>query len=451
MSGNAAVDVVGRPAGDLAALVRSGRVSPVEVVGAHLERIERLNPRLGSFAVVRGVRAMEEAEEVASRPHLADLPMAGVPVAIKDNVPVAGEPMRHGSAATDPSPRARDHEVVRRLRAAGAVVVGITTMPELAIWGTTDGPWGIARNPWDPARVPGGSSGGSAVAVASGMVPVAHASDGLGSIRVPASACGLAGLKPGPGVVPGEGGWFGMSEHGALAATVGDLATSLSVMADRPDLREPLEPGRPLRVAISVRGPGAGIPVDPAWAGAARATGEVLASEGHRVVEADPPSLTRFALAVLAQWTAGVAADARGLDRSRLQPRTRVHAALGDGARRVGLPRAVDAERWRSRVAGFFADHDVLVTPGLAAPPIPARAWSRRSWATNLVVNARYAPFASPWNLARYPAAVVPAGMHPEGSPVAAQLVAPEGGEALLLGIMRRLEELRPWPRHAPV
>src|SRR5690606_17038967 len=143
-----------------------------------------------------------------------------------------------------------------RLRAAGAIVVGMTRMPELGVWGTSDGATGIARSPWAPERSAGGSSGGSAAAVAAGMVPVAHGNDGLGSIRIPAAACGLFGLKPGPGVVPcglGPTDWCGLVENGVLATTVEDAALVLSVMAARPDLAAVAEPARPLRSDVSVR------------------------------------------------------------------------------------------------------------------------------------------------------------------------------------------------------
>jgi amidase len=151
---------VGRPAGQIAAAVRSGEVTAAEVVTGHLDRIARLNPELGAFVRVRAAEAAREAAEVDARADRADLPLAGVPVAIKDCVPVAGEPMRLGSAATSDGARGQDHPVVARLRAAGAVVVGLTNLPELSIYPFTDSVYGIARNPWDRRRTPGGSSGG---------------------------------------------------------------------------------------------------------------------------------------------------------------------------------------------------------------------------------------------------------------------------------------------------
>jgi amidase len=424
-----------------------------DVVAEHLARIERLDGRVGAFRVVRAEAALAEADEVASRPDLAELPLAGVPVAIKDNVPVAGEPMRNGSAATSTTPRERDHEVVRRLRAAGAVVVGLTRVPELCIYAVTDSAFGITRNPWDTARTPGGSSGGSAAAVAAGTVPIAHGNDGLGSLRIPAACCGVVGIKPGAGVVPadlGNGSWFGMSENGALATTVEDAALMLSVLAARPELAT-IDPPRQLRVAVSTRAPVPATPVDRYWAAAARSTGELLRGAGHAVRNAHPPYGPTLGFSGIARWAAGTELDARLVaDRSSFARRTRRHADAGRVLLALGFPRDGGRRRWRERAERFFADHDLLVTPGLAQPPIAARAWAERGWLVNVFASARYAPFAGPWNLAGWPAIAVPAGLDPRGLPLSAQLVARPGGEALLLSVAAQLEQLRPWPRVAP-
>jgi amidase len=418
-----------------------------------LARIDALDGRIGAFQRVRPERARAEADAVDLRPDRFALPLAGVPLAIKDNVPVAGEPMRHGSVASDPSPQARDHEIVRRLRTAGAVVVGLTRVPELCIYATTDSVFGITRNPWDLSRTPGGSSGGAAAAVAAGLVSVAHGNDGLGSIRIPAACCGLVGIKPGRGVVPaelGNGSWFDMAENGPLASTVEDCALMLSVLAGRPELATISEPGR-LRVAVSIRPPTQGTPVDKHWAGAARRTGMLLRAAGHTVAEADPPYGQATGPSMLVRWFAGAELDARLLaDRGLLSPRSRRHAALGAAALRAGLPRESGRTRWQERAERFFADHDVLVTPTLAQRPLEAQAWARRGWLANVWTNANYAPFAGPWNLAGWPAMAVPAGRHPTGTPVSVQLVARPGGEAMLLAVAAQLQQLRPWTRIAP-
>ncbi|MEW1953447.1 amidase [Terrabacter sp. NPDC080008] len=440
-------------AADIAERVRSGALRPDDVVRDALARITARDDRLGAFQLVRAEKALAEAGAVAARADLARLPLAGVPVAVKDNVAVAGEPMRHGSWATPDDPQETDHPVVQRLRDAGAVVVGITRAPELCVFGATDSAFGITRNPWDLARTPGGSSGGSAAAVASGMVPLGHANDGMGSIRIPAACCGLVGIKPGSGVVPaglGANDWFGMAENGPLATTVSDAALMLSVMAARPDLATVQQPQAPMRVAVSTRSPVAGVRPDRHHAAAATGAARLLAQAGHHVAQAHPPYPAN-PLPVLARWVAGTSHDADGLDRARLDPAVRRHAALGDVVRRRDYVDDRQRASFRHRLERFFADVDVLVTPTLATPPIEAARWGRRRWPRVFSANARYAPYAAPWNFAGYPAMSVPAGVHPHtGTPLAVQLVAPDGGETLLLSVAAQLEQLAPWARTAP-
>ncbi len=176
--------------------VRRGDLTAVAAVEAALDRIADRDVAIGAFQVVRAERALAEAARIDADPDRAELPLAGVPIAVKDNVPVAGEPMRIGSAATDPTPQTSEHEVVRRLRAAGAVVVGLTRVPELSVFGATDSVFGLTHNPWDLARTPGGSSGGSAAGVAAGMVPVAHGNDGMGPSASRLPAAGSSASSP---------------------------------------------------------------------------------------------------------------------------------------------------------------------------------------------------------------------------------------------------------------
>jgi amidase len=444
--------LVGSTAAKLAELVRTGSASPVEVVQAHLEQIARLDERIGAFQLLRADLALEEAEEVDQRADLAELPLAGIPVGVKDNIAVAGEPMRIGSAATSDQPQAEDNELVRRMRAAGAVVVGITRMPELGVFGATDGAFGIARNPWDLKRTPGGSSGGSAAAVAAAMVPVAHGNDGMGSIRIPSANCGLFGLKPGAGTVPRSDdatSWFGMTENGPLATTVDDAALLLSVLAADARFRDPVPPDRPLRIAVSTKPPQAGVGADRYFRDAVSATADLLGAQGHRVKPGDPPYSVRMANAMLATWFAGAEGEMEGLDRRKVEPRNRRHAAAARFTRRMFRSDARD--QFRQRAQDFFADVDLLVTPALARPPISAGPWATRGWVRNMIANARYAPFAAPWNFAGFPAASVPAGLHPSGLPLAVQLVGPPGSEGLILQVAKQLEDQRPWPRHAPI
>jgi amidase len=437
---------------EIAADVRAGRLTARKAVEDALARIEAVDARLNAYQEVRVFAALREADAVDARTDKDALPLAGVPIAIKDNISVTGEPMRDGSLGSDPTPRSHDHEIVRRVRAAGAVVVGLTRVPELCVFGATDSAFGITRNPWDPSRTPGGSSGGSAAAVASGTVPIAHGNDGMGSIRIPSACCGLVGIKPGLGVVPSDIGnesWFDMAENGPLATTVADAALLLSVFADRPELATVEQPG-PLRIAVSTKVPLPGTPLDKHWAAATRETADLLRGVGHTVVDADPPYGQTLGPPMLARWMAGTEKDARLLaDRSKLGTSIRRHARAGGMVMALGLPRPKGRTKWQQRAGRFFADHDALITPCLARPPIAAKAWSQRGWIANLVTNIRFAPFAAPWNLAGWPSMAVPAGLDPDGLPLAVQLVAPPGGERRLLALAGQLEQLRPWPRVA--
>jgi amidase len=316
----------------------------------------------------------------------------------------------------------------------------------------TDSVFGVTRNPWDLNHTPGGSSGGAAAAVASGMVPVAHGNDGMGSIRIPAACCGVFGIKPGTGLVPvdlGPSDWRGLAQNGPIATTVDDAALLLSVMADRPDLATLSTPPR-LRVAISTKSPSVGVRVDRQVKAAVVETGRLLEAAGHRVESADPPYATKHGLAAVLRWTAGVHDDGEPLGLGNLEGRNRRHAAIGSLVKRRNLAGIEGRERWRGALAPFFSKFDIVVTPTLAAPPVVAEGWGRKSWLANIVACARYAPFPALWNLADYPAAAVPAGIHSTGLPLSVQVVAPVGQEALVLSVARQLEELRPWPRHAP-
>ena len=450
-----AAGTVGLPATEIARLVRSGEVTAVDVVRAHLAHIDEVDARVGAFRVIRREAALAEAHAVDTALTRFALPLAGVPIAVKDNVAVAGEICTDGSPAYTGSPASRDHPVVARLRKAGAIVVGITRAPELCLYAATDGPGIVSRNPWDTARSPAGSSGGSGAAVASGSVPLAHGNDGMGSLRLPAAACGLVTLKPGRGVVPAEIGadsWSGMAENGALTTTVADLAVAHAVMAGE----EPgplVEPGRPLRIGISTRSPLPGVRADAATRAAVDAVIAQLTAAGHTVVRKNPPITPGVAAGAMARWMAGAEDDAEhlGIDRAALQPRSRTHARIGRLLRRVGLLRPATADRFRQRMVDFFDDVDVLLSPVTTGPPLAARPWHERSFLANVTANARWAPWTAAWNLAGLPALVLPAGSQPDGVPVAVQFVGPPGAEGRLLWLAGELERLQPWRRYAPV
>ncbi|MFE5917170.1 amidase [Streptomyces sp. NPDC056468] len=442
---------VGRTAAEIAAAVREKQATPREVVAEHLARIERLDGRVGAFRVVRAEAALAEADVVGSRADLAELPLAGVPVAVKDNLAVGGESKRIGSAATPDTPAADDHVTVARLRAAGAVVVGLTNVPELCVFGTTEGVHGTARNPWDTSRTAGGSSGGSAAAVAAGMVPIALGNDGMGSLRIPAANCGLVTIKPGTGVVPAgvsDGDWFGMSENGPLATTVEDARLMLSVLADT-EVVGPAAPGTH-RIAVSLRSPLVGVTISKPYATAAREAAGLLIKAGHQVRRADPPYPMSLGVTSLTHWTAGTAVDAQGLDPRQLTRRTRVHAAVGKrfvNRVRVGQSR----EQLRQRLEPFFAEYDVLLTPALARRSPKSEPWHERGWLRNIMANTNYSPLTPPWNLTGWPAMSIPFGTLPSGAPCAIQLVGRPGAEAELLALAERIQELRPWQRTAPL
>jgi amidase len=446
---------LGDTAVGIAAAVRAGEASPVAVVEAHLERIRELDGRLHAFQLVRAEEVRAEALALQDRPDLAELPLAGVPVAVKDNVDLAGTPTRNGSAATSAAAADADAEPVRRLRRAGALLVGKTTVPELGLWPFTESAaYGDTRSPWSPDHTPGGSSGGSAAAVAAGMVPVALAADGGGSIRMPASNCGLVGIKPGPGVVPFPGGvsdLYGMCELGPLATTVADLGLVLDVLAGATAYRAVGMPGRPLRVGVTAKPGAVGVTVDREVLAALDATAAALREAGHEVVSADPPWRNGDAAPFLRRFFMGVAQDAGRVAWNALEPRTRAEARAGRLLARAGRVPSGPPARVLARYLAFFEDHDVLLCPTLAALPLRIGAYRGKGLARTVLGLTAYMPFTPPFNLVGFPAMSVPAGVSRSGLPIGVQLAGPRGAEALLLSLARQLETLRPWPRHAPL
>jgi amidase len=446
---------VGASARQIARAVRRGDTSATAVVADHLDNIHQYDRIVHAFRQVRVEEALTEAEAVDEQPELGNLPLAGVPIAVKENTPVVGVRTWHGSDAAAGPVAERDHEVVRRLRGAGAIVLGTTRMPELGLFASTDDASATTRNPWRTDRTAGGSSGGAAAAVAAGLVPMAHGNDGLGSIRIPAACCGLVGIKPGRGVVPsgiGATDWFGLAEHGILATTVADAALGFSVLAGRAPERL-VEPDH-LRVAVSLRSPVAGVFPD---ADASRATGaaaRLLVRLGHDAVRADPAYPLSLGLRGIATWFAAAYRDVAesGIDPYALQPRTRRHIALGERMLRSRLVREDDRTAWRERCRDWFADgrFDVLLTPALATAPPVAADWHKRSWQANVISSLRYAPYSAPWNIAGFPGVVVPMGVRTDGLPAAVQLIGRPGSELTLLAVAGQIEAVAPWRRHAP-
>ncbi|UOX88490.1 amidase family protein [Amycolatopsis sp. FBCC-B4732] len=433
---------------EIAASVRAGTLDPVQVTREALDRIGAADGVVGAFRRVRAEEALKEAAEVAARPDLASLPLAGVPVAVKDVTEIEGEFASHGSLAGPSSPATADGLVATRLRAAGAVLVGLTRVPELCIWPMSDTPDGIARNPWDPTYASGGSSGGSAAAVAAGLVPLAHGTDGMGSVRLPAAMCGLVGLKPGADRLA-EGGWFGMSVHGPLATTVADTAALFSVLAADPSLASVPTP-EPVRIGMSTTVPLLHTPVPKELVAAVSTAAGHLSRAGHTLSTAAPRYPATMVLGMTARWLAGPAVQAEGFSFSGLQRRTRAHVRAGRLIQRAGLVRERTRELWLARASEFFDGHDVLMTPTLSHWPVKAGRWHEKRWLTNVLPSTRLAGFTGQWNFAGYPAITVPVGRSVvSGLPTSVQLVTRPGGESLLLGLAAQLESANPWPRTA--
>lgn len=444
---------VGATAKEISRAVRRGDASATQVLADHLDYIRRNDEIVSAFRLIRP-EAVAEAEAVDEQEDLANLPLAGVPIAVKENTAVAGLPTWSGSAAARTPVAEGDHEVVRRLRGAGAVVVGTSRMPEFGLWPFTDDETAVTRNPWRTDRTPGGSSGGAAAAVAAGLVPIAHGNDGLGSIRIPAACCGLVGIKPGRGVVPAQlaaDDWFGLAEHGILATTVSDATVGLAVLAGwrPPQLTEPSR----LRVAVSTRSPVPGVFPDKPARAAVRSAARLLVGAGHDAVSASPSYPPLLGLRTVATWflAATRTAAETQVEFDALQPRTRRHIRNGMWAQRRGLIREADRVAFRASCESWFArGYDALVTPALASTPPPAADWHTRGWRANALASLRFAPYTAAWNVAGFPAIVVPMGVRPDGLPVAVQIAGPPGSELTLLGLAGQLEQASPWLRHAP-
>ncbi len=460
----------------LAQMVRSKEVSPTELVRMQLERIERLEPRLNAFRVVLAERALAEAQQAEARLQAGDeRPLLGVPIALKDGHDLAGEPSFHGTDAF-PEPAKADTEMVRRLREAGAIVIGKTNLPELAIFGFTESAtWGVTRNPWNDQRSTGGSSGGSGAAVASGMVPLASASDGAGSIRIPASSCGIFGLKPTRGripiapdaLAPEAEHWNGMSVNGCLSRTVLDSALYLDLTSggssergappppEHPFAESAQTPPGKLRIAWSVK-PVRGIApptISDEVKGAVLETGELLRSLGHQVTEQDPDWGTvgnQFS----ARYVRGIHDDvALTPYPERLELRSRRLGQIGGLVSERMLERARNEglQRDRERIWRLFDQFDVLITPVMGGTALPIRKWEGRSAMRILLGQIRFYPFTATWNHLGNPAASVPAGFGGDGMPLAVQLIGRYGEEGTLLSLAAQLESERPWAAVPPI
>jgi amidase len=451
-----------------AELIHSGEVSSRELVELYLERIERVDPQLNAYRVVMAERALAEAGHADAHRGDRERRLLGVPIAVKDNVDIAGEVTTHGTSAYGGRATA-DAEIVRRLRAAGAVILGKTLLPELAAYPWTESAtFGVTRNPWDPSVTPGGSSGGSAAAVAAGLAAAGMASDGGGSIRIPAACCGLFGLKPQRGrvsLMPDREHWHGLTVFGSVTRSVLDSALWLDVVSGRAEgdaeaARPPTtsfveaaatKPGK-LRIAISTATGQPLVKVQGAVAGAVEETAELLRSLGHQVERRDP----RYGFLVplfTPRWLRGIYDDAARLPHpERLERRVRRLVAAGKrvNPKLLARSRAAEPELAARMMREIFSEFDVLLTPTIPRLPWPLLRFEGRSVVGASLAAADIVPFASPWNVTGQPAASIPAGFSDSGLPLAVQLVGRPHGEATLLSLSAQIEAERPWAARRP-
>lgn len=448
------------PATEQARLVRERAVSSTELVETYLRRIERLDPELKSYVTVCADEALADARAPRTGP------FSGVPLAVKDLVDTAGIRTTYSCGAFADNVPERDAEIVRRLRAAGFVILGKTNTPEFGTTAVTESELnGKCRNPWDTSRTPGGSSGGAAAAVAAGLVPIAHGSDGGGSIRIPASCCGLFGLKPTRGRISTAplGDAYGFSTGGAITRSVADTAAFLDVVSgavpgdayiaappERPFADEVGAPPGRLRIGLAVDPPHPA-PVAGVCIAAAKDAGKLLEELGHEVEEVTPPwrSDELMALFTTVWQTVPVLYPA---DRSVLEPRNAAFAERAAATSSADYVRSfVRLQLYGRTFAAFCASFDVVLTPTLAQPPVPV-GWMQEPddpW-EQFDRAAEFTPFTPPVNVAGLPAASVPLFWSDEGLPIGVQLIAEAGSEPVLLRLAAQLEQARPWANRRP-
>jgi amidase len=474
---SSAAETSQRPAVVQAAAVRAGEVSSRELVEASLAAIERLNGEVNAFVTVAAERALADADAIdPGDPR----PLAGVPIAIKDIGPLTeGIRTTFGSAVSGEWVPPFDTAIVAKLRAAGAVIVGKTSTPEFGITPVTEpARFGPTRNPWNLERTAGGSSGGSAAAVAAGMVALAHGNDGGGSIRIPASCCGLVGLKPSRGRVsaaPLVESPSGLVAEGVLTRTVEDTAVALDVVAGYewgdPSWPPPPEstfaeaarrdPG-PLRIGLSVDPP-VEAAIHEECLAAVREAAALLESLGHFVDESTPRwDATEYVDDFLTIWGAEPAAAAERMgaveggsfDLDDTEPLTQ---ELIRRARETTGIEVLDAlsnlRAYSRRVVRWWGEHDLLLTPTLAQPPLPHGALGAGPGEPVMEAihkGMRFVPFCPPANITGQPAISLPLHQSADGLPIGVQLIGAPGGEETLLAIAAQVEAARPWAERRP-
>ena len=462
---------------ELAALVRAKEIQPLELVEAAIERIEQINPSLN--AVVTKIFDAARQEAAGTIPE--DAPFGGVPFLLKDLLAsLEGVRMTAGCSFLDDFVPDHDSELVSRLKRAGLIILGKTSTPELGLLPTTEPRlFGPCRNPWDTGRTTGGSSGGSAAAVAAGMVPAAHANDGGGSIRIPASCCGVFGLKPtrarnplGPDLGDMLSGL--VAEH-VVTRSVRDSAALLDTTSgpapgdpywapppDRPFLEEVSRPPGRLKIAFTTRAPGGGVPVHEDCVAAVTDTAALCEELGHDVVEAEPTldwdELNRYFMAV---WSSGVAwsldslafLSGKPVSQEKFEPLTWALYEVGkQQTAAVYLGAVTMLQQECRRIAGFFETHDIWLTPTLAEPPLELGSFepSGGNPLHGMVVAAMFVPFTPICNLTGQPAMSVPLTWNEAGLPIGSHFVSRFGDEAMLFRLAAQLEKARPWADRRP-
>jgi amidase len=462
-----------------AAALRRREVSPTELVMHYLTRADKYGPVVGAFVTVTADRTVEEAQQIEARLQQArwqqggELPaLFGVPTAIKDLTLTAGVPTKFGSAAmAEFLPDVDDH-VVARLRAAGLVSLGKTNTPEFGLACYTEPDVAPpARSPFDLSRSAGGSSGGAAAAVAAGLVPVAQGSDGAGSIRIPASACGVFGLKASRGRIsfgPARADTAGLSVNGPLARTVADAAAMLDAMAGPmpgdPYWAPPLPAGEsfldaarrpvgPLRVGMNREPMLPGAEVHPHCVAAFEEAARLLEELGHELVDCGPAFTEEIWAIFHTIWVVGAAMRPVPDDKEdELRPLTRWLREAGRARSAPQYAAALAAAQLAGRQAVVSSSaYDAVLTPALAQPPAPIGAFRdddhpEREFEAQL----RFTPFTVQANVTGQPAVSLPLHWTDEGLPIGVQLIGRPAGEAALLALAAQLEQARPWRDQLP-
>jgi amidase len=458
----------------LAAAIRAKDISPSEALEEVLRRVDAVNPALNAVTWRDDDDARRRAkladDLVVSSPTEELPPFCGVPIPIKDLTEVAGWPTTYGSAGAPDDPTPESELVVQALEAAGFVLAGRTNTPEFGpITAAENVRYGITRNPWDTDHTPGGSSGGASAATASGMYPIAHANDGGGSIRIPASCCGLVGLKVSRGRVPARAqAWEGASVEGVVSHTVADTAAVLDAISgpdplgwwsapapDRPFAEDVgADPGS-LRVAV-VTEAALGMPTAPSCEEAVQRTVAALEAAGHRIVDATPDfGVEEFVGNFVTVVNSGLAAYDDRVDWSKVEEHNRLSRETAGTVDCITYAKAVSAlQAWTRRVnAQWGRDFDVLVSPTMAIEPAPAGQILSEVQADPGGISPTVfhsVLFTAVFNMNGLPAISLPLHQSESGLPIGVQLVAGPWQEAMLLRVASQLEQLMPWQDRHP-